>query len=93
MNEHRAVIERLKTIKDPEVDIDIWTLGLIYNIEKREEELHITMTLTSPLCPFAKSIPRTVKETLMPLTEAVHVHVVFDPPWEPNATLRARYGI
>lgn len=93
MNKKEHIIETLKTIKDPEVDIDIYTLGLIYDVKAGEDEVEITMTLTSPLCPFSKTLPKTVKETLQPHAETVRIHVTFDPPWQPSDALRQQYGV
>lgn len=93
MKKKEHIIETLKTIKDPEVDIDIYTLGLIYDIAAGEEEVVITMTLTSPLCPFSKTLPKTVRETLQPHAERIIVNVTFDPPWQPSEELRKQYGV
>lgn len=86
-----AIIEAIRTIKDPEIPINIYDLGLIYDIELLEssEESHdvrITMTLTSPNCPVAEALPSSVgaKVRELPGVSDVKVHLVFDPPWTPE---------
>ena len=88
------VIEKLKEIKDPELGIDIYTLGLIYKITIDEEGVLVLMTLTSPLCPFANDIVVEVEEKLAELDAlSVRVEVTFDPPWEPSEELRTMLGV
>ncbi|MBC8464947.1 MAG: metal-sulfur cluster assembly factor [Parcubacteria group bacterium] len=90
----------LKEIKDPELDIDIVTLGLIRNIAIDDVGEHdvlgveVTMTLTTPLCPFADSLIEAVEDTLVKLGfENARVELSFDPPWEPPADIRAMLGV
>ncbi len=92
--------EALKEVKDPELDIDIVTLGLIREIaidEEKEGEVpgvEITMTLTTPLCPFADSLIEAVEDTLTKLGfENTRVELSFDPPWEPPADIRTMLGV
>jgi metal-sulfur cluster biosynthetic enzyme len=90
------IIELIKSIIDPELFIDIWTLGLIYHIETRNEgKVYIRMTFTSMACPAGPQLVSEVKEKLMTLPEVseVEVEVVFDPPWEPSEDLKAMMGI
>ena len=79
------VIEILKTIYDPEIPVDIFELGLIYevNIDK-ENNVVIQMTLTSPNCPVAESMPKEVEDKVAShdLFESAKVNIVFDPPWD-----------
>jgi len=79
------VVEVLKTIYDPEIPVDIYELGLIYEVRiSKDFHVEIDMTLTSPNCPVAESLPRDVKEkveTIEGVSEA-SVHIVFDPPWD-----------
>jgi FeS assembly SUF system protein len=79
------IVAVLKTIFDPEIPVDIYELGLIYEVRiSKEGVADIDMTLTSPNCPVAESMPRDVKEkieTVEGVTEA-NVHIVFDPPWD-----------
>lgn len=79
------IVEILKTIFDPEIPVDIYELGLIYEVRiSKENVVEIDMTLTSPNCPVAESLPKDVKEkveSVEGVTEA-HVNIVFDPPWD-----------
>lgn len=79
------IVEILKTIFDPEIPVDIYELGLIYEVRiSKEGIVEIDMTLTSPNCPVAESLPKDVKEkveSVEGVTEA-HVNIVFDPPWD-----------
>jgi FeS assembly SUF system protein len=82
-----AVIEVLKSIYDPEIPVDIYELGLIYNVEVGEDgDATITMTLTTPHCPVAESLPQEVELRAMSvpgIRDAV-VNLVWDPPWDPS---------
>ncbi|AEA44062.1 hypothetical protein D3C87_234490 [compost metagenome] len=79
------IVEILKTIFDPEIPVDIYELGLIYEVRiSKEGVVELDMTLTSPNCPVAESLPKDVKEkveSVEGVTEA-HVNIVFDPPWD-----------
>ena len=74
----------IKTVFDPEIPVDIWELGLIYGVEVEDSGLvKITMTLTSPMCPVAGSMPLEVQEkvaTVDGVTD-VDLSLVYDPPW------------
>ena len=78
------IVEVLKTIYDPEIPVDIYELGLIYDVFVNEDrDVKILMTLTSPNCPVAESLPMEVKEKVQSIAE-VHetlVEITFDPPW------------
>src|SRR5688572_12545950 len=78
------IIAALKQIYDPEIPVDIFELGLIYEVKIKDDGfVEIDMTLTSPNCPVAESLPRDVK-TKIELVEGVQeckVNIVFDPPW------------
>ncbi len=79
------VIETLKTCYDPEIPVDIYELGLIYEIiELPGNDLHIKMTLTSPACPVAETLPVEVENKLktMPDVNNAKVEITFNPPWE-----------
>jgi len=81
------VIETLKTVYDPEIPVDIYQLGLIYNIEVRDDRsVEVRLTLTSPMCPVAGSLPPEV-EAKVAQVEGVtksSVDLVWDPPWNPS---------
>lgn len=81
-----AVIAALKKVYDPELPVNIYELGLIYkiDIDPNQEKVHILMTLTTPSCPVADTLPEEVKYKVKTLTpaKAVEVEVTFDPPYE-----------
>lgn len=89
------VIEMLETIQDPEVSMDIWTMGLVYAIDiKDEQSIHILMTLTSPACPLGPFIQGEVTDVMRQLGfSSVEVELTFDPPWQPPEKLREALGI
>jgi FeS assembly SUF system protein len=79
------IIEVIKTCYDPEIPVDIYELGLIYEINISEgNDVHIKMTLTSPACPVAESLPMEVEQKIqnIPDVNSAKVEVTFDPPWE-----------
>ena len=81
----RAFIDKIKKIYDPEIPVNIYELGLIYKIEVDEtNKVNIDMTLTSPNCPAAESLPNQVKEDIMELEEVsdVNLKLVWEPPWD-----------
>jgi len=96
MVDKEKIIEVLKTVVDPELNIDIWTLELIYNIDADDSgRVDIKMTFTSPGCPFGPVIVNDVKHKLKEVEGAkeVNVDVVFEPPWKPSDELRAMLGV
>lgn len=79
------VVEVLKTIYDPEIPVDIFELGLIYEVRIDEDKnIEIEMTLTSPNCPVAESLPKEVEDKVAAIdgVSSAKVHIVFDPPWD-----------
>ncbi|MDP4712111.1 MAG: iron-sulfur cluster assembly protein [Saprospiraceae bacterium] len=96
-NLEQAIIDALKTVYDPEIPVDIYELGLIYGIAIREGGVvGIRMTLTSPMCPVAESLPLEVQEKVIQVEGVtdVDLEVVFDPPW--NKTMmseEARFNL
>lgn len=79
-----TIVQTLKTIYDPEIPVDIYELGLIYDVFVNEDrEVKILMTLTSPNCPVAESMPQEVKDKvkMVPNVVDVEVEMTFDPPW------------
>ena len=79
------VIEEIKKIYDPEIPVNIYELGLIYKIEVDEKnKVNIDMTLTSPNCPVAESLPKDVKENIMKVegVSDVNLNIVWEPPWD-----------
>lgn len=78
------ILRVLKTIYDPEIPVDIYELGLIYDVMVNEDdEVKILMTLTTPNCPVAESLPQEVEEKVKSLDEVkdCEVEITFDPPW------------
>ena len=79
-----GVVDVLKTIFDPEIPVDIYELGLIYEVKVNDAAfVHILMTLTSPSCPVAETLPVEVEEKVagMKGVDGAKVEIVFDPPW------------
>ncbi len=87
------IIKALKTVEDPEMHIDIHTLGLIYDIKTNEQGIEILMTLTTPFCPYAEEIVSSVKKALLPLGLRVQIEVTFTPEWVPPEDIRIALGI
>ena len=85
MNELKEqIISEIKKIYDPEIPVNIYELGLIYKIEIKEaKKVNIDMTLTSPNCPVAESLPKMVKDNILKLegVDDVDLNLVWDPPW------------
>ena len=81
----KEIIQRLKTCFDPEIPVDIYELGLIYETKIDEEgNVYVKMTLTSPMCPVAGSLPAEVREKVKSVegVKDVYVDLVWDPPWD-----------
>ncbi len=79
------IIDVLKTIYDPEIPVDIFELGLIYEVKiDKDKNVNIEMTLTSPNCPVAESLPKEVEDKVAGITQvtSAKVNIVFDPPWD-----------
>src|SRR5215467_3104137 len=86
------VIEALRTCYDPEIPVNIYELGLIYQVEVEPSgEVNIRMTLTTPNCPAAASLPLEVegKVKVLPQVTAVKLEVVWEPPWDPSKMTEA----
>ena len=82
-----SVIEALKSIFDPEIPVDIYELGLIYDVAISEDgDAVVTMTLTTPHCPVAESLPQEVELRVLsvPGIRDAEVKLVWDPPWDPS---------
>jgi FeS assembly SUF system protein len=82
-----ACIAALKEIYDPEIPVNIYDLGLIYNVEDNEGHVTVTMTLTTPHCPVAESMPGEVELRVgsVPGVGDCEVNLVWDPPWSPES--------
>jgi FeS assembly SUF system protein len=84
---YEAVIEALKEIYDPEIPVNIYDLGLIYGVEiSPDSDAKVTMTLTTPHCPVAESMPGEVelRVSSVPGVRDAEVELVWDPPWDPQ---------
>ena len=82
-----SVIDALKSIYDPEIPVDIYELGLIYDVDISEDgDAVVTMTLTTPHCPVAESLPNEVELRVLsvPGVRDAEVKLVWDPPWDPS---------
>ena len=81
------IIEVLKTVYDPEIPVNIYEIGLVYEVEIDEEaNVRILMTLTSPMCPVAESLPPEVEEKVEAIdgVNSATVEITWDPPWDPE---------
>lgn len=89
------IIEALKKVVDPELNIDIWTLKLVYDINIKKDVVGIKMTFTSPFCPYGPMLLENVKQKVKSVKsiKKVNIDVVFDPPWEPPEELKTMYGV
>ena len=86
------VIETLRTVYDPEIPVNIYELGLVYDVDvDGESKVNVRMTLTSPMCPVAGSLPGEVESKIraLPSVHDAHVEVVWDPPWTPECMSEA----
>jgi|TARA_B110001452_G_scaffold151885_1_gene126378 FeS assembly SUF system protein len=84
MDLREKIITEIRKIYDPEIPVNIYELGLIYDVKVREDKAKIIMTLTTPNCPVAESLPKEVKDTAMQVEgiEEVDLDLVFEPPWD-----------
>lgn len=93
------IIAAIKTVIDPEIFLDIWFLGLIYDINIKENgDVAIEMTFTSPMCPAGPQLVDEVQTKILKLegmndSNKVDVKVVFDPPWEPSDEVKGMLGM
>jgi FeS assembly SUF system protein len=83
----QRVIDAIKTVYDPEIPVNIWEVGLIYDVIVDDDgRASVTMTLTSPMCPVAESLPVEVEQKVSSVdgVASAKVDVVWDPPWNPD---------
>ena len=86
------VVEVLKTIRDPELPINIWEMGLVYGIDvSPDDTVTITMTLTTPACPVAESLPPEIEAKIRAIhgVKDCRVELVWEPPWTPDRMTEA----
>ena len=84
MSLKNKIIGEIKKIYDPEIPVNIYELGLIYDVTVKEKNVSVKMTLTTPNCPVAESLPKEVKDSIMNVNgvEKVDLDLVWDPPWD-----------
>ena len=84
MDLKEKVILEIKKIYDPEIPVNIYELGLIYDISIENHDVKVKMTLTTPNCPVAESLPKEVKDSIKEIKEVndVSLDLVWDPPWD-----------
>ncbi len=84
MDLKEKVIAEIKKIYDPEIPVNIYELGLIYDVSVKEKTVKVKMTLTTPNCPVAESLPKEVKDSIMEIKEVdkVDLDLVWEPPWD-----------
>ena len=87
MADKEQVIEAIKKCYDPEIPVNVYDLGLIYDVDVKEDKVHITMTLTTQMCPSAQQIPEQVKNQIIKDcgVENVEVNLVWEPAWTPES--------
>ncbi len=80
------LLEVLKQVVDPELHMNIVDLGLVYDVQHKDDTVFVDLTLTSPGCPYGPYLLHGVKQTLLPLRDVteVEIEVVWDPPWGPD---------
>ncbi len=81
------LVDKLKTVYDPEIPVDIYELGLIYKVDVSDQkDVAIDMTLTAPGCPVAGEMPEWVRDAVMSIegVRSCDVNLVFEPPWDPS---------
>ena len=95
MVSREQVIEVLQSVEDPEIFMDIWFLGLVYDVRIAASRVSIDMTLTTPMCPAGPAMIDEVKEKVGALegVESVDVKLVFSPPWQPSDEVKAALGL
>ena len=83
MDLKEKVIAEIKKIYDPEIPVNIYELGLIYDVSVKNKNVKVKMTLTTPNCPVAESLPKEVKDSILEIKEIddVELDLVWDPPW------------
>ena len=84
MVEKEDIVDALKTVYDPEIPVNVWDMGLIYDINIQETEIVIKMTFTSPTCPMMEELMQQVRDAVQAVAHDIKVRVelVWDPPWD-----------
>ena len=90
------VTDALRRVMDPELQLDVWNIGLIYKLDVDEEgNVKILMTLTTPACPYADELMSNLKQvvTSTPGVKTLDVELTFEPPWQPSEEIKTMLGI
>jgi len=98
MIDEKAVRKALRTVKDPELNLDVVVLGLVYDLDIQDDHVHMRMSLTSPMCPVADVLVDQARQVLESVegVESAEVELTFDPPWTPermDPMVRATLGL
>lgn len=92
--DRERAISILKTIRDPEIGIDIWTMGLVYKVHVDDGKARITMTFTTPTCPYGPQLLEEVESQLKAHGfQEVEIHITFTPLWRPSEELKDLLGM
>ncbi|HIJ11094.1 TPA: metal-sulfur cluster assembly factor [Candidatus Woesearchaeota archaeon] len=89
------LIPLFKQVEDPELHIDVWTLGLIYEYDiDQEKNVKVKMTFTTPFCPYGPELVDRIKDKIADAGgKTLDIEVTFDPPWQPSEELREMMGM
>ncbi len=98
MTDEKTVMKALRNVKDPELNLDLVVLGLIYGVDVHGDHVHVRMSLTTPMCPAADQILMDAKREVEALegVDYAEVELTFDPPWSPekmDPLIRASLGL
>lgn len=98
MVDEKTVRKALRKVKDPELNLDLVVLGLVYDVDVEGDHVHVRMSLTTPMCPAADQIVTDAKREIESLEGVAHadIELTFDPPWSPekmDPLIRASLGI
>ncbi|MBT3407679.1 DUF59 domain-containing protein [Candidatus Woesearchaeota archaeon] len=90
----KELIEIFEDVIDPEINIDIWTMGLIYDYKIEKDRVWIKMTFTTPTCPFGPELIEEIKSKVLNKgLEFCDIDITFEPPWKPSEDLKEMLGI
>ncbi len=94
ITKEQLIEQVFKKYEDPELNIDVWTLGLIYDVKIKSNNVTIILTFTSPLCPFGPQMVEDLKNKIVSLgAKKVEIEITFTPPWKPSEELREMLGV
>ena len=94
MTKEELIEDVFKKYVDPELGIDVWTLGLIYTIDVQDDTVKVLLTFTSPLCPYGPQMVGELKEMILnKQVKEVEIEITFEPPWKPSEELKEMMGM